>query len=144
MKNVVAHVVTQFHKHFEALGYTSVFAGLQTKYDQQTAHADSAPIEMYFGLTSKKDGYEKVDQTQEAYFDADEEEEEIVKLEKPKSPVLEFVKGSTLQPLVPYALEDDDDEELSIRPLIKKKPLVSFAISKDLFDDRATKKRKAE
>ncbi|KAJ3346188.1 Platinum sensitivity protein, partial [Kappamyces sp. JEL0680] len=101
-KSLIVHLVSHHRQQLALLNYVDIFNQLIAKYDDWEG-AKSQEV---------KDGYGKVDNTQEAYFEGDDANGSNQKV----SEELEFVSGGTLLPaapiqLVPYKADDSDEED---------------------------------
>lgn len=81
---------------------------------------------------NKKDGWEKVDASEEAYFnDSDDDDVKIPEMkDQDDPPLLAPIPQPMKRRLVDYPDDDDDDELITKRPL-KSQPKMTIALKRD-------------
>lgn len=87
--------------------------------------------------SAAKDGYEKVDATEEAYFLKDDDPAVNVSdgnvvvdnVVNAKEEELEFVRGGVLKPLVPYDLDDDGEDFFTAKKNVSKKISINLNLN---------------
>ncbi|KAJ3322231.1 Platinum sensitivity protein [Boothiomyces sp. JEL0866] len=129
-KQIITHIATNYKKYFETLSYVGVFQGIMLKYEQ-SLEIPTKSTEKTTAAEKPKDGYDKIDASEEAYFNdgSDEEEPAPIPVKRLPSPPLEFVRG---KPLVPYGEDEDEDGiELKKSPVVKRKLVMKISSDKD-------------
>ncbi|KAJ3272131.1 Platinum sensitivity protein [Terramyces sp. JEL0728] len=140
-KQLITHIATNYKKYFETLSYVGVFKGILLKYEQGLEIPTTSP-EKVKPVEKPKDGYDKIDANEEAYFNdgSDEEEPAPIPAKRLPSPPLEFVRG---KPLVPYGEEDEEEGiELKKSPVVKRKLVMKLSSDKDNGKRRKQEKRR--